>query len=97
MLADVHLALTRQGAGFASPLKNTGLFKYGTGVSGPAVETQDPSYVITHVDDLSVRGDIVAPSGSTYFKARAALDSYLSLHPDEAEDLQILALHEVAS
>jgi hypothetical protein len=31
MTADVHLALSAQGAGFESPLKNTGLFKYGTG------------------------------------------------------------------
>jgi hypothetical protein len=96
MLADVHLALTRQGAGFASPLKNTGLFKYGTGASGPAVQTQDPSYVVAHVEDLSVRADIVSSSGSTYFQARAALDSYVSLHPEEAGDLQILPLHEVA-
>lgn len=96
MLADVHLALTRQGAGFASPLKNTGLFKYRTGASGPAIQTQDPSYVVTSVEDLSVRADIISSSGSTYFQARAALDSYISLHPEESENLQILALHEVA-
>ncbi len=96
MLADVHLALTRQGAGFASPLKNTGLFKYGTGASGPAVQTQEPGYVVTHVEDLSVRSDIVSSSGSTYFQARAALASYVSLHPEEASSLQILPVHEVA-
>ena len=97
MAADIHLALTRQGAGFASPLKNTGLFKYGTGAKAAAIETQDPTYVVTHVDDLSVRSDIVSFYGSTYFQARASLDSYLSLHPEEAGDLQIMALHEVAS
>lgn len=96
MLADVHLALTRQGAGFASPLKNTGLFKYGTGTSGPAVQTQDASYVVTSAEDLSVRADIVSSTGSTYFQARAALDSYISLHPEESDNLQILPLHEVA-
>jgi hypothetical protein len=97
MLADVHLALTRQGAGFASPLKNTGLFKYGTGAPGPAVTTQDPSYVVANVEDLSVRSDIVSSSGSTYFKARAALDSYLALHLEESNNLQIIPLHEVAA
>jgi hypothetical protein len=96
MAADVHLALTRQGAGFASPLKNTGLFKYGSGMTVPAIQTQDPDYVVTHVDDLSVRTDIVSLSGSTYFQARAALDSYVSLHPEEAGNLQIMPLHEVA-
>jgi hypothetical protein len=97
MAADVHLALSRQGAGFASPLKNTGLFKYGTGFAGPAVQTQDPGYVVAHVEDLSVRTDIVSSSGSTYFQARAALDSYVSLHPEEVGNLQILPLHEVSS
>jgi hypothetical protein len=97
MLADVHIALTRQGAGFASPQKNTGLIKYSTGASGPAVTTQDPGYVVTHVEDLSVRTDIVSSSGSTYFHARAALDTYLSLHPEESENLQILPLHEVGA
>jgi hypothetical protein len=96
MLADVHLALTRQGAGFASPLKNTGLFTYSTGTSGPAVQTQDPSYVVASSEDLSVRADIATASGSTYFHTRAALDSYVALHPEEANNLQILPLHEVA-
>lgn len=97
MTADVHLALTRQGAGFASPLKNTGLFKYGNGASGPAIKTQDPSYVVAQVDDLSVRSDIVSSEGRTYFQARAALDSHLALHPDETDDLQVLPVHEVAA
>lgn len=96
MRADIHLALTRQGAGFASPLKNTGLFKYRTGPPVSAIQTQDPNYAVTHVDDLSMRTDIVSSSGSTYFQARAALDSYLSLHPEEISNLQIMPLHEVA-
>jgi hypothetical protein len=95
MLADVHLALTMQGAGFSSPLKNSGLFKYSRGNSGAAVLTQDPAYVVAHVEDLSVRSDIVSSSGSTYFHARAALDSYLVLHPEESNNLQILPVHEV--
>jgi hypothetical protein len=96
MLADVHLALTMQGAGFVSLLKNSGLFKYSQGNTGAAVSTQDPAYVVAHVEDLSVRSDIVSSSGSTYFHARAALDSYLVLHPEESTNLQILPVHEVA-
>jgi hypothetical protein len=97
MLADVHLALSAQGAGFASPLKNTGLFKYATGATGPAITTQDPGYVVAHVEDLSMRTDIVSSAGGTYFHARAALDSYLALHPEESGNLQILPLHEVTA
>jgi hypothetical protein len=97
MTADVHLALTAQGAGFASPLKNTGLFKYSNGPSESAIKTQDPGFVVTHVEDLSVRSDIFSSAGGTYFHARAALDSYLALHPEEASDLQIISTHEVAA
>ncbi|MGI8771688.1 MAG: DUF6603 domain-containing protein [Acidobacteriaceae bacterium] len=95
MPANVHSAMTRLGAGFASPLKNSGLFKYGIGVSSAAVKTQDPAYVVTHVEDLSVRTDIVSSAGSTYFQARAALTSYLALHPEETDNLQIAPAHEV--
>jgi hypothetical protein len=94
MPASVHDAMTRIGAGFASPLKNSGLLKYGA-AAGAAIRTADPAYVITSTDDLSVRPDIAAAKGSTFFQARAALDSYLALHPDETDALQIQALHEV--
>jgi hypothetical protein len=77
-------------------VKNSGLFKYGAEVSSVAVKTADPSYVITSVEDLSVRSDI-GISGSTYFQARAALHSYLAIHPEESSNLQIQALHEVAA
>ena len=97
MPANIHSAMTRLGAGFASPLKNSGMFKYNPGVTGSAVKTADPSYVVTSVEDLSVRSDIVVAEGSTYFQARAALDSHLALHPEDAENLQIQALHEVAA
>ena len=86
----IHLAMTAQGAGFASPVKNSGLVKYGAEVRGVAVKTADPSYVVTNVEDLSMRSDI-ATSGGTYFQARAALDSYLAIHPEEAANLQIHA------
>jgi Family of unknown function (DUF6603) len=97
MAADVHLALSAQGAGFESPLKNTGLFKYGTGAAGAKITTQDAAYVVAHVEDLSVRGDIVSSSGGTYYHARAALDTYLALHPEESSNLQILPVHEVTA
>jgi hypothetical protein len=96
MPAAIHGALVQQGAGFTSPLKNTGMTKYRGGPGGSAIATQDPSYVVAGVDDLSVRSDIVTSEGSTYFQARASLNSYLAIHPEEASNLQILPVHEVA-
>ena len=97
MTSAVHAALTQQGAGFASPLKNSGLFKYGTGATLPAVTAQDVAYVIAQTDDLSVRADISSAGGKAYFQTHAALNSYLSLHPGESANLQILPTHEVAA
>jgi Family of unknown function (DUF6603) len=97
MPANIHLALVKQGAGYASPLKNTGLFKYSTGAQGSAVKIQESSFVITSVEDLSVRSDIASAGGTTFFQARAALDSYLTLHPEETENLQIISAHEVGA
>ena len=48
-------------------------------------------------DDLAIRSDIASGSGSTYFQARAALNTYVAQHPNEAASLQIVPLHEVGS
>lgn len=97
MPANIHLALSAQGAGFASQVKNTGLQKYSVGPTPPAIVVDEPQYVVTSVLDLSVRADILAGTGSTYFQAQAALNSYLAANPAEAEDLQIMPMHEVAA
>jgi hypothetical protein len=97
MPSNIQLALSAQGAGFTSQVKNTGLQKYGAGPTTPAIVVDEPQYVVTSVLDLSVRADILAGTGSTYFQAQAALDSYLAANPAEAGDLQIMPLHEVAA
>jgi len=97
MPANIHLALSALGAGFASQVKNTGLQKYSAGPTTPAISVDEPQYVVTSVLDLSVRADILAGAGSTYFQAQAALNSYLAANPAEAGDLQIMPLHEVAA
>jgi len=97
MPANIHLALSAQGAGFASQVKNTGLQKYSTGVTTPAINVTDPQYVVTSVDDLSIRADIVPGGGTSYFGAKAALSTYLSANPTETGNLQIMPAHEVAA
>jgi hypothetical protein len=93
MPAAIHLALGAQSAGFTSPVKNTGLAKYSAGPATPAITTDDPQYVVTSVENLGVRSDIHA--GGTYYQAQAALNAYLTDHPDESASLQIMPMHEV--
>jgi hypothetical protein len=102
MPAATHLALARQAAGFAAPLRNTGLARYAApataaGAAGAAVATRETAYVVTRVADLSLRADIVPAAGGSFFQARAALADYLATHPEEAGDLQVLAAHEAAA
>jgi hypothetical protein len=97
MPANIQLALSAQGAGFASQVKNTGLQKYSAGPTTPAILVDEPQYVVTSVLDLSIRADIVGGAGSTYFQAQAALNSYLAANPAETGELQIMPLHEVAA
>jgi hypothetical protein len=95
MPANIHLALSAQGAGFTSPAKNTGLGKYSAGQTSSPIRVNQPQYVVTSVDDLSVRSDIAPGAGTSYFQAKAALSTYLATNPSEMQNLQIIPLHEV--
>lgn len=95
MSASVHLALTRQGAGYLSAVKNSGLVKYANGPAQVAVSAADATYVIAGTEDLTIRSDIASGGGISYFHAQAALSTYVAAHPGEAASLQILPLHEV--
>jgi len=97
MPTNIHLALSQQGAGWASAAKNTGLAKYRGPQAGGPISTATAQYVVTSVTDLTVRTDIVSASGSSYYQARAALDSYLAANPAATSDLQVMPLHEVSA
>jgi hypothetical protein len=97
MPAAIHLALSAQGAGFTSPLKNTGLSKYSAGPQPTAVTITDPPYVVASVTDLSVRSDISSASGTTYHQAQEAVQTYLAANPQETGNLQVVPLYEAAA
>jgi hypothetical protein len=96
MPSGIHLALSAQGAGAASLIKNTGLAKFSSPAAATPITVSNPGFVVTSVLDLSIRADVsVAPT--TYYRAQASLTSYLALHPEESANLQIMPLHEVTS
>ncbi len=87
-----------QGAGFASPAKNTGLAKYAVSVDRLADPVQEAAtYVITSVEIFASAATSSRRRAALSIKAQAALDSYLAIHPEDAQNLQIMALHEVAA
>lgn len=94
MSATVHAALTKQGAGYMSAVKTTGLAKYRGGPEPTPIETADPTYVVAGIDDLAIRSDIASADGVAYFQARAALDAHLAANPQDAGNLQIVGLYE---
>ena len=97
LTADRQAALTLQGAGSLSAVKNTGLVKYQNGPASAAITAVDPGYVVAGIDDLAIRSDIAPGHGSTFFQARALMEAHLALHPEDAVNLQIVPLHEVAA
>jgi hypothetical protein len=97
MPVDISAALSRQGAGFVAPVRNSGLGKYAAGPATAAMTTSEESYVVANTNDLSVRSDISSASGVTYFQARAALNFHLAANPADTGDLQIVTLYEAAA
>jgi uncharacterized protein DUF6603 len=97
MPAAIHAALSAQGAGFNSPLKNSGMQKYTAGPQPAAVIIDDPPYVIANITDLSVRSDISSSDGTTYFQAQAAMQSHLAANPNDIGTLQIVPVYELAA
>jgi hypothetical protein len=99
MGANLNSALMRQGAGFASPVANTGFAKFAATLpgAGAAIATVEQGFVVADTNDLSVRADISSASGVTYFQARAALAAHLSSNPSDTGNLQIVTLYEAAA
>jgi hypothetical protein len=97
MPAAIHAALSAQGAGFTSPLKNSGMAKYTAGPQPAAVTVEDPPYVVANITDLSIRSDISSSDGTTYFQAQAAMQSHLAANPNDVGSLQIVPIYELAA
>src|SRR3984957_12666276 len=97
MTTTVHASLIQQGAGYMSAVKHTGLAKYKQAPPPTPITTADPIFVITGVDDMAIRADIGAASGTSYFAARSTLATHFALHTADAGNLQIVPLHEVTT
>ena len=94
MSSNIHLALSAQGAGAASAIKNTGLLKFNAPAAATPISISTPGYVITSVLDLSIRSDVAA-APTTFYQAQAAINAHLAIHPEDIGNLQVMPLHEV--
>jgi hypothetical protein len=90
----LHLALAEQGAAALSAVRATGMAAYTPPGTASAVRVGDARYVVASTEDLSVRYDLTAADGVTQHMAAAALAAHLRLHPEEADGLQVLPVHE---
>ena len=94
---DLQGALSRQGAGELSPLRSTGNARYmQPGMTSP-IATPTPGFVVTSVDDLSIRYDITGGEATTQRAASVQLEAHLARNPQDAGRLQIMPKHEVAA
>jgi len=97
MGATLQSALIGQGAAARSLVQNTGLSRFLEPGMTSTIATSEVKYVITSTDDLGVRTDLSASEGTTHFQAFAALSAHLSLHPEDAQLLQVMPLHEAVT
>jgi hypothetical protein len=93
MPAAVHAALTATRAPAAAA--TTGLRAFAVNVPGP-IAVQHTGYLIASTLDLTPRTDVLA-SATTYYEAKVALSSFLAAHPEQRDDVQVLAAHEAVT
>jgi hypothetical protein len=89
-------ALIASGAAARSAVKNTGMAKYVEPGMTSILRTNDLRYVVASTDDLTVRSDLTAATGTTSYAARAALAAHLAASPHDAGLLQVVPVHEAA-
>ncbi len=90
MPAAVHAALTATRV--AAPAATTGLRAFAVDAPDP-IAVQRTGYLIASTLDLTPRSDVLA-SATTYYEAQAALSTFLAAHPEQRDDVQVLAAHE---
>jgi hypothetical protein len=94
---DLQHALCRQGAGELSPLRSTGNAKYKQPGATSPISVSTPGFVVTNVDDLSVRYDVTGGGATTQRAASVQLQAHVARNPQDAGRLQVMPLHELAA
>jgi hypothetical protein len=93
MPAGVHQVLAS--TGLAAATASTGLRPFATRDPN-TIAVKPAGYVIASTTDLSQRTDVLA-TAATYYEAHVALRAFLAAHPEQREDVQLLAEHELVS
>ena len=94
---DLQNALCRQGAGELSPLRSTGNAKYKRPGATSPISVSTPGFVVTNVDDLSVRYDVTGGEATTQRAASVQLQAHVTRNPQDAGRLQVMPLHELVA
>jgi hypothetical protein len=89
--------LTASGAGARSAVKNTGMAKFLAPGTSSILANADVQYVVASTEDLTVRADLTAASGTTNYAASAALAAHLAKAPEDAGLLQVVPVHEAVA
>lgn len=97
MAAKFQLAVNRYGAGSQSAVRGTGILKYSEPGQTSPIKNQDPGYVITTTDDMTIQDGLTGPSGTTRSNAVEILRNHLFEHPEDRGRLQIMPVHEAVA
>jgi hypothetical protein len=87
-------AMMERGVAGGAPMRSTGFGRFAGDPRAPAPFTlDDEQFVVVSAEDLAVRADISAPA--TRGQASDELARYLSTHPEERGQLQVVSQYEV--
>jgi hypothetical protein len=88
------IAAAELGAAARAPHRRTGIDKYRAAINAPVLaELEDETFVVVSTTDIAARADVLA-APATKTEAMEALNAYLSNHPVEATQLQVVPAHE---
>jgi hypothetical protein len=96
-LGAEKLVLASQSAAGLSMVLNSGAAKFAEPGTTSAVSVESVNYVIAGTEDLSVASALVDPSGVSAAAARELLSRHLAEHPEDAEALQVIPVHEAVA
>lgn len=90
---EQQMSVIARGAAARSPLRTSGAAKFAPPPATPPLVTlDDEQFVVASTVDLHERSDITPPDGKG--AAYQALADYLTSHPDESGQLQVVSLDE---
>lgn len=93
--AQLHASLLGSAAARTAPTRVTGTRAFTTPNMTSPITVQPIGYIVAGTEDLAVRTDVLG-GATTRYAAVAAMESWIALHPEDRDALQVVTEREAA-